>query len=70
LGIFSGVSLFKGVKLSQTLFKGVIYVNARCDVVDLTTSQKTIDICHMFLESFWHPRPPHPFVAIKKFQLP
>jgi hypothetical protein len=43
LDIFLGVSLFKGVKLSQTLSKWVIYVNARCDVVDLTTSQTIID---------------------------
>jgi len=43
LGIFSGVSLFKGFKLSQTLSEWFIYLDARYDVVDLTSSQTTID---------------------------
>jgi hypothetical protein len=43
LGIFSSVSLFTGFKLSQTLFKWVICVDARYGVADLTASQTTID---------------------------
>jgi hypothetical protein len=43
LGIFSGLSLFKGFKLSQTLSEWVIHVDARYRVVELTTSQTTID---------------------------
>jgi hypothetical protein len=41
--IFSSVALFKGFKLSQTLFKWVIYVDARYDAVDLIISQTIID---------------------------